>query len=235
MPAGRAALDILRRAYTVDVFVWPAMKGGPRFPATWDGSVDATAAAITPGCHIAALGGAGSSVFGAVARKPGQVKSVVLEGLLLPAATLRALGLPELADATASTTSIERGWSKQIFRLIMPATQEDEIDRVAAILETDVDWPRLTTSARSYNDLDLTQEHLRLTAPTLFIEGALPIPGYSAVRDFMAEVAPQTIFKEVDLWPQHADMVEAGRQIATVIAGFIEEVERSAPSLGASP
>jgi hypothetical protein len=222
-PAGRAFLEDLRSLYRVEVFRWPVLVGDDRSAGDWRTIVSSIQSEFSSDCHLVCTGGASTSSLLALSNSPGAVHSLVAEGLVLPEATLRAVGLKSLAEVVRVLQPSDRSWSHQLTRLTMTNSSEEEIEETAHLIEEDIDWAKIDEASRSYNGVDLVEEGVRIDLPTLYLQGQMPLAGYEEMRDVFLRFVPHAQTGTLSKWPQELDDEESGHELARVTTAFLRE------------
>ncbi|MEX2236674.1 MAG: hypothetical protein WEB00_03945 [Dehalococcoidia bacterium] len=221
LPAMHAALDDVRSEHQVAIFSWASVKGGRKRPPTWEAAVDDLCEAIEPGTHVLTPGSTAAVAMMAVGRRP--AASFVTGGMLAPPATLRALGLVDLAAAVEvvglASHSPQGGY--QTMQTFMAGASEEEIRHFTREVDDDIDWRVAAKIGRSFNDLSLVHEGPLITAPTLSLEPAVQMAGWAEMQSVFLHFVPEAEVGELRLWPGKLHEPAAGHEFAAKALAFI--------------
>lgn len=222
LPATRSALDGLRRRFDVTVFDWYA------------GATDATVRDVVERLRRQLVGydhmvtTSGNAAFGLLAATgPQQLATFSCDGICVPAATLRAMGMPSMADAAVACLRIDILRSQGLLALLEGAG-ESEADRAVEVVSEGADWAYIENLLADYSEIDLTAERPQLTMPALYLEPAAHFSGWVEMSDAFLRFAPQSTLRRLELWPRRVHDSQAGHELAEHIFSFIEAVETNA-------
>jgi class 3 adenylate cyclase len=227
VPASRAALKLLRDSFEVEVVAWPWIRGGPEFPSTWQGSLQAIVTCLKGGDHILVVAGNAAQALAAVSIARAGIRSFACDGIALPPATLRALGLGALADAVAAAIQVDKPallTSIQSARHLMQGAGEEKISELAAVMAKKANWAKLDEFYYSWIETDITSEAIQLTAPVLYLDPPVQWPGWGDMADIFRRFVPHAEVEELKHWPMHLHDPEAGVELAEKVIAFIRRV-----------
>jgi hypothetical protein len=216
----RALLDDLRAAFDVSVFQSPARRGSLAKEATIDAAVEVFAAAFPADGHVVTMGGSTALVLTALGRTGKAVRSLSVAGMWVPGATLRALGMPDIADVAVGTPNFNSSY--QYFRLVMEGASEEQIDTTARQANAEIDGAFAAELSVPFGALNLTREPPVL-APTLYLDSPLPVAGFAEVTELFLKLAPQAEVETLDRWPGRLHERETGRDLSSKVIPFIEK------------
>jgi hypothetical protein len=158
----------------------------------------------------------------AVSRSTVDIASFVADGMWTPPATLRSLGLPEMAQAAVSSF---RGRSHQWVRLYTQGASEDEQNRYADMMDNDIDWLYLAELAPSFMALDLVREGVQVRAPTLYLDPAVELVGLAGMGESFKRFVPHAELDYLELWPGQLHHRQSGSEFARKVTAFIARQE----------
>ena len=227
IPATRAARAALEERFEIDIVRWPMIRGEQLANKTWEAAVIAIERLLTPGCHVVCTGGSATSAIEAISRDGSRAGSLVIEGLLLPQATLLAAGFDNLAALVPLVLPQDKAWAHQVARLIL-AEAPDEASRLADQIVNDVDWDVVRTLSRSWASWNMFDDMPQVSVPTLFLAAGLPVAGYDETLALLRRFAPDTEVGQLQLWPTRNDLSEAGIELAEKVISFIDRTRATA-------
>jgi hypothetical protein len=216
MASGRA----LSR-YDLTIFTWPTFKNGPRFAPTWQASVEALREAIGDGCHVIDTGPTASLSLLAVSGDT-HARSLIMGGIIVPPATLEALGMATQAEGSSVFFRMERTY--QIVRLNMQGADEETLRRVADGFDAGLDWPRMMAFQQSLETLNLVEEDPHVTIPTLYLDPPLTAAGYTDMAEVVLRFAPGARVEKLELYPVSMHEARTGLEFASKAIPFIDEI-----------
>src|SRR5688572_29902461 len=126
----RAALNDFNTRFEVELFSWPTVAGTPRTDPTWQASAAQLRETLETPAHVVTMGSPAAIVLMAVSGLK-TVRSLVVAGIAVPPATLRAIGMASRTDASAATVSrfrLGRGGTYYILRGSMEGAGDSEIE-----------------------------------------------------------------------------------------------------------
>ncbi|HEX5940277.1 MAG TPA: hypothetical protein VFZ12_07935 [Dehalococcoidia bacterium] len=225
IPATRTLLDDLRAEYEVDIFPWPTFKDGPGYEPTWPAIAEHIRAELQPGTHVVVTG-ATTAVAMAALSGDTQASSFITAGMIVPPATLRSLGMNDLASgvelAGRISHSVQSGY--QTMQTVMAGAPAAEVRRITKHVDADVDWRRARRFSASFGELDLVQEAPLITVPTLCLDVSVKMPGWAEMSKVFRLFVPNAAGGELKLWPGKLQDPAAGRDFATKAKEFIKQV-----------
>ena len=222
-PAFKEVLKALRQDYQVDVFAWPGTVDGPTAPPTWEGAAAALRAALSPGCHVLLGGGAVAVGLMTLGRGVHPARSVVADHMDLPNATLRALGLSTLAEASDLLGRLEHpeSWLRTLTGFVGL-----EAAKAGA---SDVDRAYLRQFSESWENLNLVDEAPSVAVPALYLappEGDPDFPEGEQVRAFL-RFAPDAAVRKMQTWHRRRyDDPQIAAEFVEAVRGFLEGLGR---------
>lgn len=227
LSATRSALTDLRQRFEVTVFDWYA------------GAADATVRDVVQRVRKQSVGydhlltTSGNAAFGLLAASGSQrLATFSCDGICVPAATLRAMGMHSMADAAVACLRIDLLRGQGLLALLEDAT-ESEADRVMSVVSEDADWAYIENLLADYSSIDLTAKERQLAMPVLYLEPAAHFSGWVEMSDAFLRFAPRSSLRRLELWPRRVQDPQAGHELASHVISFIEAVQSSAePSAG---
>ena len=225
IPATRTLIDDLRSNYDLEFFQWPTMKDGPSYDATWQAVAGHIREQVTPGTHVVVTGATTAVVMVALSGHD-EAASLVTAGMIVPPATLRSLGMNDLASAVQLagriSHSVQSGY--QTMQTVMAGAPAAEVRRITRHVDADVDWDAARTFSASFRDLDLVQEEPAITVPTLCLDVSVNMPGWGEMSKVFRLFVPDATEGRLRLWPGKLQDPAAGREFAEKAHGFIERL-----------
>jgi hypothetical protein len=224
IPATRTLIDDLRANYDLEFFPWPTMNDGPHYDPTWQAVAEHIRAAVTPGTHVVVTGATTAVVMMALDRNS-DAASLVTAGMIVPPATLRSLGMNDLASAVQLagriSHSVQSGY--QTMQSVMAGAPAAEIRRITKHVDADVDWSAARRFSASFRDLDLVQEAPSVTMPTLCLDVSVKMPGWGEMSKIFRLFVPDAAEGQLRLWPGKLQDPAAGREFAEKAHAFIQQ------------
>jgi hypothetical protein len=225
IPATRTLIEDLRANYDVALFRWPTMKDGPGYEATWQAIAEHIRADLTPGTHVVVTGASTAVVMMALSGSD-ESASMVTAGMIVPPATLRSLGMNDLASGVELvgriSHSVQSGY--QTLQTVMAGASAAEVRRITKHVDADVDWHAARRFSASLRDLDLVQEAPSITVPTLCLDVAVKMPGWGDMSKVFKLFVPNAADGQLKLWPGKLQDPAAGREFAQKAHAFIERL-----------
>jgi hypothetical protein len=226
IPATRTLLEDLSAAHDLEFFEWPTMKGGPSYEPTWESVAEKIRARVAPGTHVVVTGATTAVVMIALSGRD-DAASFVTAGMIVPPATLRSLGMNDLASAVELagqiSHSVQSGY--QTMQTVMNGAPAAEVRRITKYVDDDVDWRAARKFSASFRDLDLVQEAPVITVPTLCLEASVTMPGWGEMSKVFRLFVPNAAEGKLRLWPGKLQDPAAGRDFARKASAFIQKVE----------
>lgn len=224
IPATRTLIEDLRTNYEVEIFQWPTMKDGPDYEATWQAVTDHIRDRITTGTNVVVTGATTAVAMMALSSR-NDAASLVTAGMIVPPATLRSLGMKDLASAVQLagriSHSVQSGY--QTMQTVMAGAPAAEVRRITRHVDADVDWDAARTFSASFRALDLVQEAPSITVPTLCLDVSVKMPGWGEMSRVFKLFVPKAADGRLRLWPGKLQDPAAGREFAQKAHAFIEK------------
>jgi hypothetical protein len=223
VPAFRAALDLLRNEFEVELFVSPSLVGEHRVPPTWQGSVQAIADELQPGTHIVVHDGWVSQTLLALSRPSIDVGSISAVGFAIPAATLQALGEHNLAAMEESLRPLRFNptVNYQSLRPFAEGAPEEEVKAAAERYARFLDHEYFAALLKSWATLNLTRDTPSVRAPALYLNPPEPI-GSAIKQAAFLKFVPHAAVANLKLYPTHLNEEGAGQELASHLIPFIK-------------
>lgn len=225
IPATRTLLEMLRIEYDVDIFEWPTFKDGPQYEPTWQAIAENIRGEVTPGTHIIVTGATTAVVMMALSGDD-RAASLITAGMIVPPATLRSLGMNDLASGVELvgriSHSVQSGY--QTLQTVMAGAPAADVRRITRHVDADVDWRRARKFSASFGELDLVQEAPLITTPTLCLDVSVKMPGWGEMSKIFRLFVPHAAGGELKLWPGKLQDPAAGRDFAGKAMAFIKQV-----------
>jgi hypothetical protein len=213
----------LGRRFEVSVFNWPTMKRGPSAEPTWQAVVELLRQAITPGTHVVDAGPAASLSLLAVSDDRAQAASLVTGGMIVPPATLRALGMTSQAVGSSVFFGLSNS-THQLARLNLQGADEEVMRSVSDSFDEAINWPYLSLFQQSLQTLNLVEEDPRPSLPVLYLDPPLQAVGYAEMAEVMLRFAPQARVELLEVYPISMQDERAGLEFVEHVTSFIQEV-----------
>jgi hypothetical protein len=215
----------LNEALDLKVFVWPTFKSGPKIEPHWRAVVDEMRRQMPADCHVVDSGPGGALSLHAITGRD-DVKSLVLGGMTVPPATLRALGMVHQAEG--STIFFRTTRAHQLARLNLQGADDDFIADVGSRMDAGLNWEYLAEFQRSFEGLNLLEDRPDVRIPVLYMDPPLMAAGYAEMAEVVLQFVPQARVEPTELYPSRMQDPASGIEFAEKANAFIEEVERSA-------
>lgn len=207
------------------LFIWPTWKIGPSVEPNWRAVVEEIKNQMPPGCHVVDTGPGGALSLLAVSDRK-DVKSLILGGITVPPATLRAVGKTNQAEG--STIFFRTTRAHQLVRLNFQGASEEFISEVGTLMDAGLNWAFMAEFQRSLEGLNLVENRPQVEIPVLYVDPPLAAPGYAEMAEVLLEFVPHARVEPVELYPSQMQDPAAGIEFAEKALAFIDEVERSA-------
>ena len=207
------------------LFIWPTWKIGPRVEPNWQAVVEEIKNQMPPACHVVDTGPGGALSLLAVSDRD-DVKSLILGGMTVPPATLRAVG--KIHQAEGSTIFFRTTRAHQLARLNFQGADEDFISEVGAMMDAGLNWEFMAEFQRSMEGLNLFEDRPEVTIPVLYMDPPLAAPGYAEMAEVLLQFVPHARVEPTELYPSQMQDPAAGGEFVEKTLAFIAEVERSA-------
>jgi hypothetical protein len=204
-------------------FIWPTWKIGPRIEPSWRAVVEEIKKQMPAGSHVVDSGPSGALSLLAVSDRK-DVKSLILGGMTVPPATLRAVGKTHQAEG--STIFFRTTRAHQLVRLNFQGADEEFIREVGALMDAGLNWEFMTEFQPSLEGLNLLENRPKVTVPVLYMDPPLAAPGYAEMAAVLLQFVPHARVEPVMLYPSKMQDPAAGIEFAEKALAFIEEVER---------
>lgn len=203
-------------------FMWPTFKNGPEVEPTWQAVVAEMRNQMPAACHVIDTGPAGALTLLAVSGRQ-DVKSVVLGGMFVPPATLRALGMDHQADGASAIFNTTRVY--QVARLNLQGADEDFIKQVGAEMDAGLNWEYTGEFQRSFEKLNLLKNSPEVPAPVLYIDAPLTATGFAEMAGVLTRLVPHARVEPTEVYPTKMQDAATGLEFAEKALAFIDEVE----------
>lgn len=212
-------LELLRRDFEVDIYEWPTTRGRADPSARWESAVSEIAQSLPDNGHVVAIfGGAAFTMLAMSKRDDLRLKSLVVDGFLVPAVTLREAGMDQAAQASAAAFQQPRAY--QYVAQAMLGAAEPEIRRIADVFDREIDWTLANEFAAGFEFMNLFEARPAVTCSTLYLEPHIDFPGFSGTREIFLTFAPHAQCGELTLWPSYLQLKEAGHELAEQVLAF---------------
>jgi hypothetical protein len=222
LSATRSALDDLRQRFEVAVFDWYAGAANP----TVRGVVQRLKEELAGNDHL--LTTSGNAAFGLLAASGSQrLATFSCDGICVPAATLRAVGMHSMADGAIACLRIDLLRGQGLLALLEGAG-ESEADRVVKLVSEEADWAFIEDLMADYSTVDLAVIKPQLAIPALYLEPAAHFSGWVEMSEAFLRFAPNCSLLRLELWPRRVHDPHAGHELAEQVISFIEAVEGNA-------
>jgi hypothetical protein len=222
LSATRSALHDLRQRFEVTVFDWYA------------GAADATVRDVVQRVRQQLVGHdhlittSGNAAFGLLAASGSQrLATFSCDGICVPAATLRAMGMHSMAEAAVGCLRIDVLRNQGLLALLEGA-DESEVERVVKVVSEDADWVYVENLLHDYSSIDLTAEKPQLATPALYLEPAAHFSGWVEMSEAFLRFAPHSSLRRLELWPRRVHDPHAGHELAEHVISFVDAVESGA-------
>jgi hypothetical protein len=206
-------------------FVWPTFNVGPAVEPTWQAVVEELRDQMPVGCHVIDAGPAAALSLLAVSGRD-DVRSLVMGGMFVPPATLRALGMTHQAEGCSVVFRTTRAY--QLARLNFQGADEDFIRQVGAQMDAGLNWDFTGAFQRSFEELNLLEEPPDVNVPVLYIDPPLTASGYAEMADVLLRFVPHARVEPTEVYPAKMQDPATGAEFGEKALAFIDEVERSA-------
>jgi hypothetical protein len=222
-PAVRAMRERLLSLLPADEFEWP-FHGGESCEDPVEEVIERFESSIKPYHHVFDDGGSGAEAILLALTRSGVVpRSVVFNGFFALPATLRSAGFAE--DATA----IEVGWAvvtnpHQITGVIMQDADESERNKMAQLLDEDVDRVCLTSFINGLGRKRPFENVQPIDCPALYLDLAVAVPGAGHNEDVLRRYLPRLQVDSLSLYGLRLQEEAGGHEVADKAIPFMEGI-----------
>jgi class 3 adenylate cyclase len=224
IPALRALLADLRADYEVDVFSTPCSRRTSRPPADWGSVVLQLRQAISPGAHLLAM--SSTAVAALLASAGAEPRSFAAAGISLPAATTRALGRPDMAQATLAESRFLQN-ANNILQQVMRGADHADLIRYAGMLDEEIDWGYLRELRLSLDEIDLVADPPRVSVPVLYLSVHSWVGRPTELAGIFSRLLPHAEIQPLSDWPFKLHEEHTGHELSAKVKAFIEGVKGS--------
>lgn len=203
-------------------YAWPNFKARSGDPS-WQAIVAEMRRQMPDGGYLIDVGPAGVLSLLAVSGEP-KVKALVMGGMFVPPATLRALGMNHQADGCSALFRTNR--AHQLARLNLQGAPEEFIRQVGEQMDAGLDWERTAELQRSFESINLLENRPDVRIPVLYMDPPLAAAGFAEMAGVLLDFVPHARIQPTEVYPMKMQDAAASVEFAEKALVFIDEIEK---------